>query len=151
MNARIFKINRKTKIHPLGIADRTDFTCDEGEEIPIETLLKNPNMSLYCLDPEDRRVIFVETSDRSTLSDFPFYYIAQYEQAIRIATLEFETLHEISDRIPLNDQNLIFLYSVGRCGSTLISSAFNCVNHVTVLSEPDVYSQLVRQRQWDGK
>ncbi|AOY81256.1 sulfotransferase [Moorena producens JHB] len=150
MNAKIHKINRKTKIHPLGIAAPTDFEFDEGEDIAVETLLKNPHISLYCLDPDERRVILVETPEDVVLSDFPFYYSAQYEQAVRLVTLSYDRLHDIADKIDFDSQQLILIYSVGRCGSTLLSSALNQVNNITVFSEPDVYSQLVRQRQWNG-
>ncbi|AOX00771.1 hypothetical protein BJP34_16160 [Moorena producens PAL-8-15-08-1] len=150
MNAKIHKINRKTKIHPLGIAAPTDFEFDEGEDIAVETLLKNPHISLYCLDPDERRVILVETPEDVVLSDFPFYYSAQYQQAVRLVTLSYDRLHDIADQIDFDSQQLILIYSVGRCGSTLLSSALNQLKNITVFSEPDVYSQLVRQRQWNG-
>ena len=41
------------------------------------------------------------------------------------------------------------IYSVGRCGSTLLSKVFNQVDTVLSLSEPDVFSQIVGMRNPD--
>ena len=47
-------------------------------------------------------------------------------------------------------KEIIIIYSVGRCGSTLLSKVFNQVDSVLSLSEPDVFSQLVGMRCSDG-
>lgn len=47
-------------------------------------------------------------------------------------------------------EKMIMIYSVGRCGSTLLSKVFNQIETVLSLSEPDVFSQIVGLRNPDG-
>jgi hypothetical protein len=42
------------------------------------------------------------------------------------------------------------IYSVGRCGSTLLSQLFNLPDQVLSLSEPDIFTQIVLLREPDG-
>jgi hypothetical protein len=39
---------------------------------------------------------------------------------------------------------------VSRCGSTALANAFKAIPHTLVLSEPDVFSQLIRETRWGG-
>jgi len=59
-------------------------------------------------------------------------------------------LHRLADamRDPFNE--LILLYSVGRCGGTLVSRAVNRLDGVLGLDEPDVYNNIVLMRPRDG-
>ena len=41
------------------------------------------NVTPYCLDHNNRRMIFAETPPEIDLSDAPFYYQVQYETATR--------------------------------------------------------------------
>jgi Sulfotransferase family len=52
--------------------------------------------------------------------------------------------------VPLDPCRLILIYSVGRCGSTLVSHLLNQAKGVVSLSEPDVYTQLLTRRAADG-
>ena len=62
-----------------------------------------------------------------------------------------DALHYLVDEQPFHDDQLILLYSVGRCGSTLMSEVFNQLDDVVSLSEPDVFTQLLKMRRADGK
>src|SRR3712207_7974264 len=42
------------------------------------------------------------------------------------------------------------IYSTGRCGSTLVSRAFNQADSIISLSEPDVYTQIQARRAVDA-
>src|SRR5262249_33655302 len=74
----------------------------------------------------------------------------QFENALRLFTASYDSLHELADRSGDRFQNLILTYSVGRCGSTLVSQAFRRVETVMDLSEPEVYMQLTALRPRDG-
>ena len=92
----------------------------------------------------------METAPGVDLSQAPFLYQAQYENTVRLIGVPYETLHDLARMISLDDQKLIFVYSVGRTGSTLLGSALNAVEGMVGLSEPDVFTQLVTYREWDG-
>lgn len=125
-----------------------DFDYREGEAIATSTIASSPNISLYCLDPQNQRAIFVETPLNIDLSQAPFYYLAQYEHAQKLIAVPFQELPSLVQNIePIE---LITLYSVGRCGSTLLSKVFNRVDTVLSLSEPDVFSQIAVLRNPDG-
>jgi hypothetical protein len=62
----------------------------------------------------------------------------------------YETLHALAQGISLDDQKVILVYSVGRTGSTLLGAALNAVEGMVGLSEPDVFTQLVALREWNG-
>jgi hypothetical protein len=52
--------------------------------------------------------------------------------------------------VPLEGHQLILIYSTGRSGTTVTSAAFNQAQGVISLSEPDVFSQPIAMRAWDG-
>jgi hypothetical protein len=118
-----------------------NFVVRPGGSVPAETVLGDPDISLYCLDDENRQAYFVETSAGVDLTGEPFVYLAQYEHARRLITVPYDTLHRLADGLP-DPTRLILVYSVGRCGSTLISRALGAVAGVRGYSEPDVFSQI---------
>ncbi len=61
---------------------------------------------------------------------------------MRLLAVPYDVLHQVAAGITLTAP-LVFLYSTGRAGSTLLSKAFAAMDSVTSLSEPDVYTQAV--------
>lgn len=150
MSARILSIIGKQRPHPLGLASLDDFYYHEGDAIDPRVVLTRPTLSLYCLDPPNHRAIFVETAPEVDLSAAAFYYQAQYDAAQRLVSVPYETLHALARAVPLDPRRLILIYSVGRCGSTLVSRVLNQAEGVVSVSEPDVYTQLLTLRAADG-
>ena len=148
MSAKILHIKTKNRNIPNAVVKLEDFDYEEGEIIDPLTIVKHPNISLYCLDFKNQQAIFVETPTNIDLSQPPFYYLAQYEHAQKLIAVPLEELTQLVNNIEVVEQ-LIIIYSVGRCGSTLLSKVFNQVNTVLSLSEPDVFSQLVGLRNPD--
>lgn len=126
-----------------GVVRPSDFIVGGGETIDPDVLLQNPNFSLYCIDFENRRVLFVETLAEFDLTQAPFVYMIQREQALRLIAIPFETLHKLAEQAAIDPSRLILIYSVGRCGSTLLSAACAAVEGVQSLSEPDVFTQML--------
>ena len=124
----------------------SNFRLREIEQLPAENILADPNITLYCLDFENREAVFVETPADVDLSQAPFYFHTQFEKATRVITIPFETMIQLAKSVTMNDSRLIFIYSVGRCGSTLASQIFAQVPGVVNISEPFVLSQLVVTR-----
>jgi hypothetical protein len=148
MNTQILHIQSKNRTPANTVVKLEDFDYKEGENIDPLTIVQNPNISLYCLDPQNQRAIFVETPLDIDLSQAPFYYLAQYEHAQKLIAVPLEELPLLVNHIEPIEQ-LIMIYSVGRCGSTLLSKVLNQVDTVLSLSEPDVFSQIVGMRNAD--
>jgi hypothetical protein len=146
MFATSFKILAKRRPQPVGLVDIKDFELRESGQISAEDILSNAHITLYALDFENGRAVLVETSPGADLSQAPFYYQAQYENALCVITLSFETMIQLAQSVTVDASKLIFIHSMGRCGSTLASKIFAHVPGVINMSEPDVLTQLVAAR-----
>ena len=90
----------------------------------------------YCLDFTRRRVLYVTGVDSDEAQRAPFYYLHLRRTAQAVLSIPWEggNLHGGAQKVP------VFLFSPGRCGSTLLSrilSDAQCPN----VSEPDFYTQ----------
>ena len=150
MTANLLIIKARKRQNPLAPADPSDFEFEEGNVIDPTVVVTNPLISLYCLDHPNQRALFVETAPGVDLSQAPFLYQAQYENTVNLYGVPYGTLHQLAKDISLDSERLIFVYSVGRAGSTLLGSALNAVDGVVGLSEPDVFTQLVIFRDFEG-
>jgi len=146
MIATTFEITDKVRKDSIGFADIKDFELKKSGQINAEEILVNEHITLYCLDFERGQAVFVETASPTVLSQAPFYYQAQYENTVRVIITSFETMIQLAQSVPVNDNQLIFIHSMGRSGSTLASQIFAQVPGVINMSEPDVLTQLVAAR-----
>ena len=147
MIATTFEIVDRPNNSPSLVADiRKDFRLGEIGQLPGEIILENPNVSLYGLDFENRWVVFVETPADIDLSQSPFYFNTQFEEAMRVLTIPFKTMIQMAKSVTIDDNRLIYIYSVGRCGSTLASQIFAQIPGVINISEPYALSQMVIAR-----
>lgn len=147
MIATSFEIIAKRRLTPFGLVDIKDFELREsGQMRRAGDILSNPHITLYALDFENGQAVFVETLPEANLSQAPFYYLAQYENALCVITVSFETMVQLAQSVKVGDSKLIFIHSMGRCGSTLASQIFAQVPGVINMSEPDVLTQLVPAR-----
>jgi hypothetical protein len=146
MMATIFEIVDRPRHSPARRADIRNFLIRETGQLPAGKILENPHITLYSLDFENRRAVFVETPTDVNLSQAPFYFITQFEKAKRVLTIPFETMLQLAQSVSIDDNRLIFIYSVGRCGSTLASQIFAQIPGVINISEPGALTQLVVAR-----
>jgi hypothetical protein len=150
MEADILQIDARNERYATDMASLSDFQWRPAGTLDAGCLANQPHITLYCLDDEHRRAVFVETPLDLNLRESTFHYQAQFHNAQRLLTISYDTLHKLAGQVGDRFQNLIFTYSVGRCGSTLLSRAFNRVDSVFDLSEPDVYMQITALRPRDG-
>jgi hypothetical protein len=143
MKAQVYDIISRKKPIIFEIVSVNDFELSEKGIVDARTILDNPNITLYCLDPENGQAIFVEVPDVADVLAAPFYYLSQYELAVQVLKISYQDMERLADQVVLDDQCIVLIYSMGRCGTTLISSAFSQGENVVSLSEPDVFSQLV--------
>lgn len=146
MLATSFEIKGRKQIVPIEFADIKNFDLQESGTIEAQELLKNPQITLFSLDFENARAVFVETPAEVDLSQAAFYYQTQRENALRVLTVPFEAMIPLSQMVPVDDSKLVFIHSMGRSGSTLASKIFAQVPGVINMSEPDVLTQLVAAR-----
>ena len=150
MKAQVFVILSRNKLLPFETPDVEDFELSEKGFVDAQSILDNQNISLYCLEPQNQQAVFVETPDVDNIFAAPFYYISQYEHATQVLKISYDALERLADQVILDDQRMILIYSMGRCGTTVVSSAFSQAEDVVSLSEPDVFSQLVQMRDFSG-
>jgi Sulfotransferase domain len=146
MDAYQLSIEAKIKIMPFGIVSLDDFQYRAGNALDPRVVIEQPNISLYCLDHQNQRAIFVETPPTVDLLQAPFYFQAQYEAAHQLIAVPYGTLHALARAVQIDPARIILVYSTGRCGSTLISRVFDQATGVASFSEPDVFTQLVMLR-----
>jgi hypothetical protein len=144
MSARYLNILEKHRGHPGMIASISDFTVTDGEAVAASVVLA-PNISLYCFDDTAKEAIFVELPEGVDLSQAPFVYYMQYEQAKRLIAVPYAEFRQVAHTLP-PVEHLIMVYIGGRSGSTLISNIFNELDDVVSLSEPDVGTQFLHLR-----
>ncbi len=90
----------------------------------------------YCLDIPRGRALYVGGVDIHGAQTAPFYYLHLRRSARCVVSAPWEAL-------PLNGADRsapIFLFSPGRCGSTLVSRLLSAAGAPNV-SEPDYYTQ----------
>jgi hypothetical protein len=90
----------------------------------------------YCLDFLRRRSVYVGGVDPKGAQEAPFYYLHLRREARSVVSVPWESgpLAAQTTRAP------VFLFSPGRCGSTLLSAILSAAGLPNV-SEPDFYTQ----------
>jgi hypothetical protein len=150
-NGRILNINQKGRSNPTAFVSLRDFDVTPGGTISLKSIAQNHNITLYALNHFEREAIFVETPPDVDLSQRPFLYQAQYDNAVRLYSMSYKSFFKLADMIRQPDKQLILIHSVGRCGSTLLSSVFNNLDDVLSLSEPEAFTEIVKRREPNGR
>ena len=70
--AQILEIQQKIKSSPTMLASLEDFAYVRGAHVEAEIIPRNPCISLYCVDDEQRQAIFVQTPESVDLTSAPF-------------------------------------------------------------------------------
>ncbi len=149
MQAIRLKIDDRKRTNIGQISTLSNFTTTPDETIDTERILDDPNVSLYCLDHATRQAIFAELPPGIDLAQAPFYYQAQFDHAQRLIAVPYDVFHQLAAQISVDPTRLILMHNIGRCGSTLLSSALNEVDDVISFSEPDVFANFVALRDED--
>ena len=143
MNIKVYKVKHRKRLKgSLKVVDyKKDFKLQPDSFIDLTAFLQMRNLSLYCIDVDKKLAAFVETPNNINLHETPFYWESQYKHAKRVYLMPFEVFLSF-DYDGLNDTKSVLIYSVGRCGSTLISNIFREISGIVSISEPDVYFQI---------
>lgn len=129
---------------PIGWPNLDDFDLGPATPTPARIVIDQPGWSLYGLDHARDLAVFTDLPPGTDLADSPFAYATQHRLARRVLTLPLDELEAVADLAPPLPR-VILIFSIGRCGSTLLSHALNTVPGVWCLSEPDAFSTLILQ------
>lgn len=117
------------------------FELADGLVVECEFLATDMTWSLFCYDAKSRQAVFVELPGDIDLSETPFAYVTQFNMAKRVLLVSFDELEELARLAPCPDK-IVMVYSIGRCGSTLVSNILSYVPNVWSISEPDPLTNL---------
>jgi hypothetical protein len=115
-----------------------DFALAAGRAVASSRMFE-PDVSPYCFDLANRTLLCVSTPD---ISDATFFYQAQRQQARTVIKVPFDALPEETGSPAL-------IFSIGRCGSTLLVRALQAAG-VRTVSEPDFFTQAACQHPPDA-
>jgi hypothetical protein len=139
------RIVARQKAFSVEPAADTQFTLDDEGPADPRLVLREAGWSLYSLDAAGRKALFVQLPPGIDLGAVPFAYATQFDRAERALRLDFETLTGLADGLP-DPPGPVFIFSIGRCGSTLLSRMLGEVPGVFSLSEPDAPTNLAAAR-----
>jgi hypothetical protein len=139
LTAYVHDIVACAKDNEMTLARRDDFVLGPPRAVSSAFLLSEPGWSPYCIDPAGSALVFVRLPPEIDLSTAAFLYVTQYRAAVQCAVLPLAELSPLVAACP--DPRLILVFSMGRCGTTLVSHALNGDPSVCSLSEPDVFNQ----------
>jgi hypothetical protein len=121
----------------LSISQPEDFILDASRAVNSSRMF-DPDVSPYCFDLANRSLLCVSTPD---ISGAVFFYQAQRQYARTVINVPFETL-------PKGTASPVLIFSIGRCGSTLLVRALEAAG-MRAVSEPDFYRQAACHRPLD--
>ena len=140
------RIHSRHREHMGIITSLDDFEWSAADTIDAASLLDDPNITLYCLDQTNKRAIFTALPADIDLSRAPFMYQEQFDRAQFLVALPYADFLRLAEIIPFDDTALLCLHNIGRCGSTVLARAFDEIDNVITLSEPDALTNFVRMR-----
>jgi hypothetical protein len=141
MDVTTYEVRGRVKGDAISAAALADFDLAPGEAGDSDLLISNLAISPYCIDPARGEIVLVEAPADLDLATAPFVYDAQYRHATRVHTIGIDRFMALAADLP-SSARAMFLHSTGRCGSTLLARAMGGAAGVTMISEPDVFSQL---------
>jgi hypothetical protein len=121
----------------VSVSQPADFVLDAGQAVERSRIFE-PDVSPYCFDFDHRLLLCVSTPE---IAGATFFYQAQREQAGSLIKVPLEVL-------PEPDASPALIFSIGRCGSTLLHKAFEAAGARSV-SEPDYFTQAALYRRLD--
>jgi len=147
-DARIvkFRITAKNKKAVHTYPRYSDFSACFDSYMDPDSFFSSKGLSLYSYDKDFAQVLYVDGTNGEALKQSPFIYQTQYQNAEFIYRVPISLLTEPK---PGTEKDRIFVFSTGRCGSTLLNNLLKLVPDAACLSEPD-YPYLLVQQHFKG-
>lgn len=144
MPALICDILSRSKEHEAAPTAFDDFSLSKGMPTDPGFIATDQRWSPYCIDAESQRALFVELPKDIDLGQSAFAYVTQFQSARRAVSVGFDDLAALAETAP-RPNTTVMVYSIGRCGSTLVSKIFSKLPKVWSVSEPDILTNLASQ------
>jgi hypothetical protein len=136
------RIDSRGKPGEFAEASIKDFTLSE----PIEELqLRGAEVAAYSMDAATRSVLMTYIPERSVNDYRPFFYMRQFDLASHAALISADTFCDFASHSS-NSHHPVFILSIGRCGSTLLSQSAKAVGTLSI-PEPDILTVLASKRK----
>jgi hypothetical protein len=145
MQATLHAIEARLIDNELWPAALGNFRLGAGKAVAAGRAVEEPGWSLYCLDWASRRALFLDIGAEIDLAQEAFVHGTQFRLARRALLVPFDALQGLAATIPAPRQ-MILVFNIGRCGTTLVNAMLNEVEGVWSLSEQDVSFDMVMQR-----
>jgi hypothetical protein len=145
MAASVGRIVERQKGFPIEPAAERHFTLADMQPVEPNLVVREPGWSLYSLDAPRRTVTFVALPVEVDLGKSAFAYATQFDRAERALQMSFGDFLALAETLP-DPPNPVFVFSIGRCGSTLLSRMLAGVPGVWSLSEPDAPTNMAAAR-----
>lgn len=121
----------------LDIVESGDFRPQSPPTLASKSDLSGQTFLPYCLDLTDRKVLYTSENSIEELMSAPFLYQAQRLKPTKVLVADWEDV----PIFPSTESWPVFVFSPGRCGSTLFHAILRACGHASV-SEPDFYTQI---------
>jgi hypothetical protein len=145
MTCEVFDILERGAFKVATFDSLESFTLVQRREAPAEIVLREPGWALFAYDFNALKAVFLDIGTDCDLSKAPFCYLVQFERAKRQALVSFADLFALSERLP-DPTNLMHLFNMGHCGSTLLHHVFNRAPGTWCISEPVFFVNLAMER-----
>jgi hypothetical protein len=139
MPAKLHAIVGRASESELVYPERTDFTLGSPIIVPARRVLDEPGWSPYCIDATAHELVFVRLPPAIDLSRVAFWHVTQAAEARELLTVPLDEVPALAAALPA-PTTTVLIFSMGRCGTTLLSHALNGSPLVFSISEPGVFS-----------
>ena len=112
-----------------------NFTLGPNSIADNEIVVREKGWTLFGFNFKNGTAVFLYIGADQDLSVAPFAYTAQYEKASRVAVMPFQPFIQLAKDINAHP-NLVHLFNIGHCGSTLLHHVFNASGEAWCISEP---------------
>lgn len=136
MPSSLHQIKSRKRESALDFSLIEQFELDAGEKVSSQIIIDERIWHPYTIDVENQALVFLDMPADIDLSQETFIYPRQFEEATRLLLVPFSDLMALSKQVRI-PENITFIFSIGRCGSTLLHQIFNQIEGVSSYSEPD--------------
>ncbi len=112
-----------------------NFTLGPNSTAENEIVVRENGWTLFSFNFKNGTAVFLYIGADQDLSVAPFAYAAQYEKASRVAVMSFQVFLQLAKDINAKP-DLVHLFNIGHCGSTLLHHVFNASGEAWCISEP---------------
>ena len=120
---------------PIAQVAEQNFICASIREEPLKRVLEPYHVAIEY--KPDYTVILRSEEDIYNMEKHPFFYNGIFSGSRQKILVQTAPFVELIDSQPWPEVHLIFLWSTGRCGSTLLANLFTSFDNFCTISEPD--------------